>query len=151
MSRQNPFALVVVGAAAAAGALAASPGTYAWLRRTLRLETDRTHYEDAAEVDAVATPPEADSSLAEARLTLRARLQESGAIAAEPAPPESVPDAHAAARARLRAKADEAIASLRGEAPGGGAPDDARSGDGRSKDDRDREDDERTDEIEPVS
>lgn len=116
MARKNPIAMVVLGAAGAAGGLALSPGTYAWLRRTLKLDDDRSHYADRGEDDPVAgsVPVASDTSLADARLTLRARLQESGVVADEGAPvaAPSTSDVAAEARSRLRAKVEEAKAAL---------------------------------------
>ena len=130
MTPKNPIALLIVGAAAATGALVASPGTYAWLRRTLKLEDDRAHYEDASDTESSGAPPPSasDTSLADARLTLRARLQESGAVSPSETPeasPTPAPDAASEARERLRAKVEEAKAALL--------------------------DEDRTDEIEPVA
>lgn len=128
MARKNPLALIALGAAGAAAVLAASPGTYAWLRRSLKLGSDREQYEtpEARTTAPVSEPAVAETSLADARLTLRARLQETGVVAADrpPEPARAAPSAAAEARARLRWKVEQAKEQLA--------------------------DEDRTDEIEPV-
>lgn len=125
MIRRKSIATAILGAVAAAAGLALSPGAYAWLRRTLKLDGDRSPYEAEEGLAALAASAP-DDSLADARLTLRARLQETGVVAEEAAPVAAAPapDATAEARSRLRAKVEEAKAAL--------------------------VDEDRTDEIEPV-
>ena len=77
MSVKRSIALTGAGAVSSAAALVASPGTYAWLRRRLGLERGQDHYE----VEAEHAAPHAEESLAEARLSLRARLAEAAAPA----------------------------------------------------------------------
>ena len=128
MARKHPFALIALGAASAAAALAASPGTYAWLRRSLKLGSDREQYEtwDAQTTTPASELAAPETSLTDARLTLRARLQETGVVAADstPEPASAGPSAAAEARARLRWKVEQAKQQLA--------------------------DEDRTDEIEPV-
>lgn len=121
MARGRAVIWAGLGAAGAAAALAASPGAYAWVRRLARLEDDRRFYEeDAASLDADAPEPSAvavdDAPVEDVRLSLRARLQDAGAVAPSPAPaatPASVPASAPVvsvdeARARLRQRAASA-------------------------------------------
>ena len=123
MSVKRSIALTGAGAVSSAAALVASPGTYAWLRRRLGLERGQDHYE----VEAEQAAPHAEESLAEARLSLRARLAEAAAPVsaappaptplsiARPAPPSEVEDSRRlrlavdATRARAREKAASAL------------------------------------------
>jgi hypothetical protein len=120
--RIRSIIILTTGAAGAAAALVASPGTYEWLRRAAGRSSDRHHYEtepaehEYAAADLHAEPQGETDDL---RMSLRARLAESAgdvessnsdASAAE-GMAEDV-DEVAASRARVRAKAREARAKI---------------------------------------
>jgi hypothetical protein len=120
--RIRSIIILTTGAAGAAAALVASPGTYEWLRRATGRVSDRHHYEtefaehEFAEAELQAEP-EGDTD--DLRLSLRARLAESAgdveASNADASVAEGVAedvDEVAASRARVRAKAREARAKI---------------------------------------
>jgi hypothetical protein len=122
VARIRSIIILTTGAAGAAAALVASPGTYEWLRRATGRTSDRHHYEsDFAEheyADAdLHTEPQGETD--DLRMSLRARLAESaGDVEASNADAsagggvaEDV-DEVAASRARVRAKAREARAKI---------------------------------------
>jgi hypothetical protein len=120
--RIRSIIILTTGAAGAAAALVASPGTYEWLRRATGRGSDRHHYEtEVAEheyADAeFATEPQGETD--DLRMSLRARLAESAgdveASNADASVAEGVAedvDEVAASRARVRAKAREARAKI---------------------------------------
>ena len=119
--RMRSIILVTTGAAGAAAALVASPGTYEWLRRATGRASDRHHYEtELAEHEyADADLEESDGETDDLRLSLRARLAESaGDVEASNADASAADgvaedvDEIAATRARVRAKAREARARI---------------------------------------
>lgn len=117
MGAGRALALVVTGAAGAAGILAASPATYETLRRRLRLVGGREHFAD--EPAAELPRDEEAGSGADLRLSLRARLAQDADIEAASGPPADDADPRsrlAAARTRLEAAAATATAAV--EAPG---------------------------------
>jgi hypothetical protein len=88
---------VLVGAAAAIGALLAAPDAYAWLRLKAGLATPDPEVEAAALHD-----DEADATFdtREARLSLRARLSETSDADADATPPAPATERPLAARPR---------------------------------------------------
>ncbi len=122
MVRIRSIIILTTGAAGAAAALVASPGTYEWLRRATGRVSDRHHYEteiaehEFAEVE-LETEPQGETD--DLRMSLRARLAESAgdveASNADASVAEGVAedvDEVAASRARVRAKAREARAKI---------------------------------------
>jgi hypothetical protein len=120
--RIRSIIILTTGAAGAAAALVASPGTYEWLRRAAGRASDRHHYEteiaehEVAEAE-VETEPQGETD--DLRMSLRARLAESAgdveASNADASVAEGVAedvDEVAASRARVRAKAREARAKI---------------------------------------
>ena len=120
--RVRSIIILTTGAAGAAAALVASPGTYEFLRRAAGRSSDRHHYEtDVAEVEYadidLGEEPHAETD--DLRLSLRARLAESAGdvetansdAATGDGVAEDV-DEIAASRARVRAKAREARAKI---------------------------------------
>jgi hypothetical protein len=107
--------MILVGAAVAVAAYLALPGFRSWVLRLTGRRSDREYYEDIA---AESGAPEDAGETDELRLSLRARLAESGpapdvedvaaanTVAAEAEPPETAPIEEA--RARVRAKARDA-------------------------------------------
>jgi gas vesicle protein len=120
--RMRSIIILTTGAAGAAAALVASPGTYEWLRRATGRASDRHHYEsDTTEVEYadVDLGDEAQAETDDLRLSLRARLAESAgdveAANSDASTGEGVAedvDEIAASRARVRAKAREARAKI---------------------------------------
>ncbi len=122
MVRMRSIIILTTGAAGAAAALVASPGTYEWLRRAAGRSSDRHHYEtEIAEHDyadaELHTEPEGETD--DLRMSLRARLAESAGDVevtnADASAAEGVAedvDEVAASRARVRAKAREARAKI---------------------------------------
>lgn len=122
MVRIRSIIILTTGAAGAAAALVASPGTYEWLRRATGRVSDRHHYEtDIAEHEfaeaELETEPQGETD--DLRMSLRARLAESAgdveASNADASVAEGVAedvDEVAASRARVRAKAREARAKI---------------------------------------
>jgi hypothetical protein len=116
--RFRSIILLTTGAAGAAAALVASPGTYEWLRRATGRVSDRHHYETQLgehEYDEPAVQAEPEGETDDLRMSLRARLAESAgdveASNADASVAEGVAedvDEIAASRARVRAKAREA-------------------------------------------
>jgi hypothetical protein len=111
--------VVVMGVAAAVGAFVALPGFRAWVLRVTGRRSDREYYEDVAAEDAP-LPEEDAGETDDLRLSLRARLAESGpapevedvvaanAGAAEAADAPEATTTIDEARARVRAKARDA-------------------------------------------
>ena len=120
--RIRSIIILTTGAAGAAAALVASPGTYEWLRRATGRVSDRHHYETEiteAEYADVDLGEESPAETDDLRLSLRARLAESAGdvevansdASAGDGVAEDV-DEIAASRARVRAKAREARAKI---------------------------------------
>lgn len=119
MGASRSFLLTVAGAASATALLVASPTTYASLRRRLRLESGRDHFESDFAAPLV-DEPQAETAGSDLRLSLRARLaQDADAASAEQgaaAPSADGRERLRQARERLEAKAAAASAIV--EAPG---------------------------------
>jgi hypothetical protein len=120
--RIRSIIILTTGAAGAAAALVASPGTYEWLRRATGRSSDRHHYEtefaetEYADLD-LGEEPQAETD--DLRMSLRARLAESAgdveAANSDASTGEGMAedvDEIAASRARVRAKAREARAKI---------------------------------------
>jgi hypothetical protein len=120
--RIRSIIILTTGAAGAAAALVASPGTYEWLRRATGRVSDRHHYEtefaghEYADAELQEEPQGETDDL---RMSLRARLAESaGDVEASNADASAAAgvaedvDEVAASRARVRAKAREARAKI---------------------------------------
>ncbi len=120
--RIRSIIILATGAAGAAAALVASPGTYEWLRRSTGRVSDRHDYEaeiaehEYADAELQAEPPGETDDL---RMSLRARLAESasdvGVSNADASAFDGVAedvDEVAASRARVRAKARAARAKI---------------------------------------
>lgn len=122
MVRIRSIIILTTGAAGAAAALVASPGTYEWLRRATGRVSDRHHYETEIgerEYAEPEFPAEPDGETDDLRMSLRARLAESAgdvetsnADASVAAGVAEDVDEIAASRARVRAKAREARAKI---------------------------------------
>jgi hypothetical protein len=118
--RIRSIIILTTGAAGAAAALVASPGTYEWLRRATGRASDRHHYEtEIAEHEYAEPHDEPAIETDDLRMSLRARLAESAgdveASNAEASAGGGVADdvdEVAASRARVRAKAREARAKI---------------------------------------
>ena len=122
MVRIRSILILTTGAAGAAAALVASPGTYEWLRRATGRVSDRHHYETELtehEYADAELQAESEGETDDLRMSLRARLAESAgdveASNADASVAEGVAedvDEVAASRARVRAKAREARAKI---------------------------------------
>lgn len=122
MVRIRSIIILTTGAAGAAAALVASPGTYEWLRRATGGVSDRHHYETEIgehEYADAELPAEPEGETDDLRMSLRARLAEtagdveaSNADASVAAGVAEDVDEIAASRARVRAKAREARAKI---------------------------------------
>jgi hypothetical protein len=120
--RIRSIIILTTGAAGAAAALVASPGTYEWLRRATGRASDRHHYETDVTEHEFADGELQEEPAAETddlRMSLRARLAESAgdveAANSEASTGGGVAedvDEIAASRARVRAKAREARAKI---------------------------------------
>jgi hypothetical protein len=115
MSARRSLALIVTGAAGAAGVLAASPAAYANLRRRLGLGDERAHFGDEAAAELPDTGPTPSGT--DLRLSLRARLAQDADVEAAETPAPQAPSADprerlSAARSRLEAAAASASAAV---------------------------------------
>jgi hypothetical protein len=128
--RRGSIITMALGAAGATAALVASPGTYEWLRRVTGRDTDRHHYESDFAVEDLGDlglDDEASVETDDLRLSLRARLAESGGdvgvVNAEASESDGIDDDDvdqvSASRARVRAKAREARARIVGDSEPG--------------------------------